>query len=225
MVINPVLRYVLDSGQAFKYQFQHGSKMWDSSTGMLQKLSLSMTWRHKESRRTAPLISAVSFMLRPLYPQGKKPRYPLNRMLWSPKLVWMIGLQCILYFSSVSTLWHVFYGQLKCSVCWYKLTGFLNINSGHRGNHDSMWHGFHLKDRVLLITYKQQVCCAVPGYDIQMSQNLLCTYIVFMRNIPQTELSRVFANKIRHVDASLQATGEATVNTVVTSMYKKCTLF
>jgi hypothetical protein len=36
-------------------------------------------WRYSSSWRWV-----VSFMLRPLYPQGKKPWYPLNRMLGGP---------------------------------------------------------------------------------------------------------------------------------------------
>ena len=38
--------------------------------------------------------------------------------MWSPEPVWTMWLCCILYFSSASIMWHVFYCQLKCCVCW-----------------------------------------------------------------------------------------------------------
>jgi hypothetical protein len=46
----------------------------------------------------------------------------------------------------------------------------------------------------------QQVCCAVQRYDIQKSQNPLCTYTVFWET--SLRLSHVFANTIRHVDVT-----------------------
>jgi hypothetical protein len=43
---------------------------------------------------------------------------------------------CVLYFSSVSTFWLVFYCQLQCWVYWQKVTGFLSIHSS-----DKQWKG------------------------------------------------------------------------------------
>jgi len=65
--------------------------------------------------------------------------------------------------------------------------------------------GFHFKDTALLTMYKRQDCCAVQRYDIYIWQKLLCTYTTLIRNIPQTELSSVFINNNRHVDAYQQA--------------------
>jgi hypothetical protein len=58
----------------------------------------------------------------------------------------------------------------------------------------------------------------VRGEDMinRVSQQLLCTYTALMRNIPQTELSRVFANKNRHVRATVKACQGSFLTFVVT---------
>ena len=95
--------------------------------------------------------------------------------------------------------WHVFYCQHKCPVCWYKLTGFLSTNSDvtHRITlFSAMWLPFQRQS--LMMTYKQQVCCAVWSFDILCEPNGAL-------HIHHKYLS--MANKIRHVHASLQANG------------------
>jgi hypothetical protein len=78
---------------------------------------------------------------------------------------------CVLYFSSVSTFWQVFYCHLNCWVCWHNLTAFLSILSG-----DKQWKAIHRdmaaisKTRCFLPAYKQQACCAVRRYDSTKSR-------------------------------------------------------
>jgi len=67
----------------------------------------------------------TSFTLHPLYFQ--------ERTHWikvCPSLDDVIT--CVLYFSSVSTFWLVFYCQLQCWVCWQKVTWFLSIHSSDK---------------------------------------------------------------------------------------------
>jgi hypothetical protein len=66
---------------------------------------------------------------------------------------------------------------------------------------------------VVLQLYEQQACSAVRRY-----QNSFHTHTAFVRNIPYTELVRVF-KKIRHVHASVQTRGWPFLTSVVTRVH------
>jgi len=104
------------------------------------------------------------------------------------------------YFSSVSTYWHVFYCQLTEVLRMLAKADQVfseSIPAISSGKHNWMLCGFHFKVRVLLLVYKQQACCAVRRYNIIYwgCQKSFCIYTAFVRNIPQTELLRVFSNR------------------------------
>jgi hypothetical protein len=87
----------------------------------------------------------------------------------------VMWLHCILHFPSIHQSVH---SGICLTDSWQKLNWFVSIPAINRGKHDSLRCGCHFKDRVLLMTYKQQFWCAV----------WLWSYMAFFRNIPQTEL-------------------------------------
>ena len=102
---------------------------------------------------------------------------------------------CVLYFSSVSTFWHVFYCQLKYWV-FTKSDRFLGIHSRNKlWKFNVMWLPF--QSRVLLLTYKQQAWCSVRRYDstYRRGQKLLRTFAAFIRTHPSDWIVNAFFQK------------------------------
>lgn len=96
------------------------------------------------------------------------------------------------------------------------MNGFLIINSLDKERKASFHErGFSFKGRVLLMAYKELVCYHCEDMIHSVSQKSLCIYTA-IRNIPQIELSCVFANKTMHVHTYLQAQGGPFLTPVIT---------
>jgi len=73
--------------------------------------------------RWCTLITVVMCLtLWPNYAQNQTQVAIAKDNVWSPEMIWMMWLCCALIFH-VSIFYHVFCFQLKCWVCWYKLSG------------------------------------------------------------------------------------------------------
>jgi hypothetical protein len=125
-----------------------------------------------------------------------------------------------------STFWHVFCCQLKCWICWQKLTGFLSIHSGHKQwkvQFIAMWLPFQT---VLLTAYKQQACFVLRRYDslCRMCHKSFRTYIAFVWNICHTELLHVFSKRSSMCLHLYKCVGAISNICCNCSEYEKCIL-
>jgi hypothetical protein len=111
---------------------------------------------------------------------------------------------CVPYFSLVSMFWHVFYCQLKCSVCWQNLTRFLIIHS-----RDKQWRPIQCD--VASISKTEFHCRLIKSMPVVQLEGMTAhtegakSHLAPMQHLSGTSLRMncsMFFKKIKHVTST-----------------------